>query len=63
MDLNTIKEVTRPKARSELSGWRDGDAFLGGGTWLFSEPQPKLTRLVDLSTLGLAAADGKRRRP
>ena len=52
MDLNTIKEVARPKARSELSGWREGDTFLGGGTWLFSEPQPKLTRLVDLSTLG-----------
>ncbi|MDO9413494.1 MAG: FAD binding domain-containing protein [Pseudolabrys sp.] len=52
MDLNTIKEVARPKARGELSGWRDGDAFLGGGTWLFSEPQPKLTRLVDLAALG-----------
>jgi CO/xanthine dehydrogenase FAD-binding subunit len=52
MDLNTIKEVTRPKARSELRGWREGDAFLAGGTWLFSEPQPSLTRLVDLSLLG-----------
>lgn len=62
MDLNTITEVTRPKARSELAGWRDGDAFLGGGTWLFSEQQPKLKRLVDLSTLGwtplTATADG-----
>jgi CO/xanthine dehydrogenase FAD-binding subunit len=52
MDLNTIREVTRPTARAELGGWRDGDAFLGGGTWLFSEPQLKLTRLIDLSTLG-----------
>ena len=51
MDLNTITEVTRPKARNELAPWRAGDAFLGGGTWLFSEPQPKLTRLVDLATL------------
>jgi CO/xanthine dehydrogenase FAD-binding subunit len=62
MDLNTITEVSRPKARSELAGWRDGDAFLGGGTWLFSEPQPKLTRLVDLSLLGwrplTVSADG-----
>jgi len=62
MDLNTITEVKRPKARAELTGWRDGDAFLGGGTWLFSEPQPALTRLVDLSTLGwqplTASADG-----
>jgi CO/xanthine dehydrogenase FAD-binding subunit len=52
MDLNTITAVTRPKARAELIGWREGDAFLGGGTWLFSEPQPKLRRLVDLSALG-----------
>ena len=62
MDLNTIKQVTRPKTRHELSGWRDGDAFLAGGTWLFSEPQPKLSRLVDLSTLGwqplTASSDG-----
>lgn len=52
MDLNTISEVARPKARGELTGWRDGDAFLAGGTWLFSEPQPRLTRLIDLATLG-----------
>ena len=62
MDLNTVTEVSRPKARNELVGWRKGDAFLGGGTWLFSEPQPKLTRLVDLSTLGweplTASAEG-----
>jgi CO/xanthine dehydrogenase FAD-binding subunit len=52
MDLNTITAVSRPKAREELAGWREGDAFLGGGTWLFSEPQPALRRLVDLTTLG-----------
>jgi len=32
--------------------WRDGDAWLGGGTWLFSEPQPHLHRLIDLSGMG-----------
>jgi CO/xanthine dehydrogenase FAD-binding subunit len=52
MDLNVITEVTRPRSREELNSWRTGDAWLGGGTWLFSEPQPALTRLVDLSTLG-----------
>jgi len=31
---------------------RTGDAFLAGGTWLFSEPQPGLSRLVDLTRLG-----------
>jgi CO/xanthine dehydrogenase FAD-binding subunit len=35
-----------------LTGWRDGDAYLGGGTWLFSEPQVHLRRLIDLSGLG-----------
>nr|WP_204262950.1 FAD binding domain-containing protein [Methylobacterium sp. BTF04] len=32
--------------------WEPGDAWLAGGTWLFSEPQPALRRLVDLSRLG-----------
>ena len=52
MDLNTITEVTRPKRREELPAWRDGDAWLGGGTWLFSEPQDRLTRLIDIGALG-----------
>lgn len=52
MDLNTITEVTRPKGREELPAWRDGDAFLGGGTWLFSEPQIRTTRLIDITALG-----------
>ena len=32
--------------------WRPGDAWLGGGTYLFSEPQPHLRRLIDLSRMG-----------
>ncbi len=32
--------------------WRQGDAWLGGGTYLFSEPQPHLRRLIDLSRTG-----------
>src|SRR6201996_5995239 len=51
MDLNTITAVTRPKARSELPVWKAGDAWLAGGTWLFSEPQAHLNRLVDLAAL------------
>ncbi len=31
--------------------WTAGDAWLAGGTWLFSEPQAHLTRLVDLTDL------------
>ncbi len=55
MDLNTIQAVERPKARGELPAWQEGDAWLGGGTWLFSEPQVTLTRLIDLGTLSWPA--------
>ncbi|MFB8086819.1 FAD binding domain-containing protein [Streptomyces sp. NPDC055992] len=49
MDLNTITDVRDARLREP---WRTGDAWLGGGTYLFSEPQPHLRRLVDLSRLG-----------
>ena len=49
MDLNTIAAVIGPRTRLELAGWTPGDGFLAGGTWLFSEPQPHLRRLVDLT--------------
>ena len=52
MDLNTIETVLRPRSRSELPDWSGGDAFVAGGTWLFSEPQPGTRRLVDLASLG-----------
>jgi CO/xanthine dehydrogenase FAD-binding subunit len=51
MDLNTIKEVVQPRDRDTLPRWQEGDAWLGGGTWLFSEPQPHLSRLIDLASL------------
>jgi CO/xanthine dehydrogenase FAD-binding subunit len=49
MDLNTITEVAHPKRREQLPVWTAGDAWLAGGTWLFSEPQAHLTRLIDLT--------------
>jgi CO/xanthine dehydrogenase FAD-binding subunit len=49
MDLNTITEVTHPQTRAQLPNWTAGDAWLAGGTWLFSEPQVHLTRLIDLA--------------
>jgi CO/xanthine dehydrogenase FAD-binding subunit len=52
MDLNTIAEIARPERNGNGIDWRDGDAFLAGGTWLFSEPQPHLRRLIDLHGLG-----------
>ena len=51
MDLNTIREVARPQSRPQLPVWTAGDAWLAGGTWLFSEPQAHLTRLIDLTDL------------
>jgi CO/xanthine dehydrogenase FAD-binding subunit len=57
MDLNTITEIGRPTCRNDLTDWRNGDAWLAGGTWLFSEPQPALTRLIDLAALGWPALE------
>jgi CO/xanthine dehydrogenase FAD-binding subunit len=49
MDLNTITSVARPQTREQLPVWTAGDAWLAGGTWLFSESQSHLTRLIDLA--------------
>jgi len=51
MDLNTVSEVARPSTRDEIPDWCDSDAWLAGGTWLFSEPQPGVHRLIDLEGL------------
>ncbi|TVZ00316.1 FAD-binding molybdopterin dehydrogenase [Trebonia kvetii] len=50
MDLNTVTEF----APATRAAWRDGDAWLGGGTWLFSQPQPRVRRLLDLDAFGWA---------
>ena len=49
MDLRTVTEVVDART---YTGWRSGDAWLAGGTYLFSEPQPHLRRLVDLDAMG-----------
>jgi len=51
MDLNTITAVAHPQTRAQLPVWTPGDAWLAGGTWLFSEPQVHLKRLIDLTDL------------
>src|SRR3954465_11352218 len=51
MDLNTIRTVAHPATREQLPVWTAGDAWLAGGTWLFSEPQVHLSRLIDLTDL------------
>ncbi|WP_375411409.1 FAD binding domain-containing protein [uncultured Bradyrhizobium sp.] len=49
MDLNTVTDVARPRTREQLPVWTASDAWLAGGTWLFSEPQVHLTRLIDIT--------------
>ena len=51
MDLVTVRTVRTPSHRDDLS-LLPGERPLAGGTWLFSEEQPGLTGLVDLTTLG-----------
>ena len=64
VNLNTITDVRDATAVNGGAPWQDGDSWLAGGTWLFSEPQPHLRRLLDLRALGLeplsVAADGLR---
>jgi CO/xanthine dehydrogenase FAD-binding subunit len=57
MDLNTVTEIARPRRLAELPLWRSGDAWLAGGTWLFSEPQLKISRLIDIADLGWPALE------
>ena len=51
MDLIGVREVRVAHSRDDLV-FAPGELPLGGGTWLFSEEQPGLTGLVDLTTLG-----------
>ena len=56
MDLNTVTALHRPADRAELAACLGPRAApLAGGTWLFSEPQPELDTLVDLTGLGWPA--------
>ncbi|MCV7133054.1 FAD binding domain-containing protein [Mycobacterium hodleri] len=54
MDLTTVETVSTPRQRDELWPIGASDAVLAGGTWLFSEPQLRTRRLVDLTQLGWA---------
>ena len=62
MNLNTITAVKRPSSADEIWVWRDGYAWLAGGTWLFSTPQVHTDTLIDLQSLRWpalrASADG-----
>jgi CO/xanthine dehydrogenase FAD-binding subunit len=55
MDLNTVEAIISPPGREALRGFRPGDAYLAGGSALFSEPGPQLRRLFDLDAFGWPA--------
>ncbi|MDC8995158.1 FAD binding domain-containing protein [Mycobacterium marinum] len=52
MDLNSVEIVNTPSRRDELWPLEPTDAILAGGTWLFSEPNSHIRRLVDITGLG-----------
>ena len=60
MDLPTVTRHDRPadgELRARLATMTDSEALVGGGTWLFSVPQPHLTGLVDLTGAGWPAVE------
>ena len=52
VNLNAVSKVVRRLSREDAARWRDGDAWMAGGTWFYSEPRPDLRRLVDLEKFG-----------
>jgi CO/xanthine dehydrogenase FAD-binding subunit len=51
VNLDTITEVKRPTSADQITQWREGYAWLAGGTWLFSEPQVATDTLIDLDQM------------
>ena len=54
MDLNTVTAYRAARTRGDLA-LADGETILGGGTWLYSEPQLATSGMVDLTTMGWPA--------
>jgi CO/xanthine dehydrogenase FAD-binding subunit len=50
MDLDTVTQYRHALSRADLA-LQPGERIVAGGTWLFSEPQPGVTGLVDISKL------------
>ncbi|MCW2749955.1 MAG: FAD-binding molybdopterin dehydrogenase [Aeromicrobium sp.] len=56
MDLNEVTSHRAATTRGDLVV-APGEVLLAGGSWLFSEPQPGVTGLVDLPTMGWEAVN------
>jgi CO/xanthine dehydrogenase FAD-binding subunit len=57
MNLNTVTALRQPASTAEIREWSDGYAWLAGGTWLFSEPQPATDTLIDIGRFGWPAME------
>ncbi|MCR5979984.1 FAD-binding molybdopterin dehydrogenase [Gordonia jinghuaiqii] len=53
MDLTAVSHYRFARTRDEVFP-APGEQLVAGGTWVFSEPQPATTGLVDLSEMGWA---------
>ena len=51
MDLIEVRDVRVARTRADVV-FAPGERAMGGGTWLYSEPQPGLTGIVDLTGMG-----------
>ncbi|WP_285138351.1 FAD binding domain-containing protein [Microbacterium sp. lyk4-40-TSB-66] len=51
MDITTVTSFRSARSRDDLA-LGPGEVVMAGGTWLMSEPQPRTTGFVDLTTLG-----------
>ncbi|MFT4136831.1 FAD binding domain-containing protein [Microbacterium sp.] len=56
MDITTVTSHRYARRRADLA-LSDGETVLAGGTWLMSEPQPRTTGFVDLTTMGWPAVE------
>ncbi|PWD51694.1 FAD-binding molybdopterin dehydrogenase [Serinibacter arcticus] len=51
MDVTTVDSFRAARTRADLA-LAPGEVPIAGGTWLMSEPQPRTTGFVDLTTMG-----------
>lgn len=56
MDLHDVRGYRVARTRSDLT-LAPGEALVAGGTWMFSEPQPGVTGLVDVTGLAWPATE------
>jgi CO/xanthine dehydrogenase FAD-binding subunit len=50
MDLFNLRHYLKPRTLADVPAWQPGMAWLAGGTWLFSEPQPQIETVIDLQS-------------